>query len=288
MTIVAGFHVNDGILICSDTQYTGAAKVYQQKVFPMTVDGDTYVFGLAGHEPNGKMAIEDCQEAIQDLPAEQRSLKGIKRALRKAVKPICDEYVLSRPTGDQDGVAFEIMVGCWIARGGGHKLFSISRNGAVNRLDGYGCIGVGSYLGDYFIRQIFRRQMTVDTVLLLAAQTLNAVKSYDQNCGGPSQLVIIDKNGHHAFLAPESPWILYFLSTYDAIARQLMFAIADEGLSAPDFDMHLQQFIKQVGMFRTESLRQSSLGGSLNPLPTTAYQSPRPPSPESLEGSDES
>ncbi len=46
--IVAGFRVDDGILICSDTQYLGGMKIYQQKLFPMMVGGDTYVFGLAG------------------------------------------------------------------------------------------------------------------------------------------------------------------------------------------------------------------------------------------------
>jgi hypothetical protein len=33
MSLVMGFSVQDGILMCSDTQYTGAGKVFQQKLF---------------------------------------------------------------------------------------------------------------------------------------------------------------------------------------------------------------------------------------------------------------
>lgn len=94
MTIVAGFRVQDGIVLCSDTQYTGNAKVYQRKLFPLTIGEDPYVFGLAGHEPNGKMAIDECEEAISELEPGKRTLNGVKRALRLAVKPVIDDYVL--------------------------------------------------------------------------------------------------------------------------------------------------------------------------------------------------
>jgi hypothetical protein len=82
MTIAAGFRIDDGILICAESQYTGAAKIFQQKIFPMTITGDSYVFALAGHELNGKMAIDECQEAISELAPEQRSLRNVTLSLR--------------------------------------------------------------------------------------------------------------------------------------------------------------------------------------------------------------
>jgi hypothetical protein len=131
MTIAAGFYVHDGILLCSDSQYTSAEKINKQKLFPATINGDSYVFALAGHEQNGKMAINECIDAIAAMQPEKRALKSVQKALRLAVKPICDDYVMSRPPDQRDILAFEILVACWIPRGGGHKLFSALRRNST-------------------------------------------------------------------------------------------------------------------------------------------------------------
>jgi hypothetical protein len=242
---------------------------------------------LAGHEQNGKMAIEDCQDAIRDLPVTHRSLKGIKRVLRKAVKPICDEYVLSRPASEQRDVAFELMVGCWLTLGGGHRLLVIGTNGAVNVLEhGYGCLGIGNYLGDYIARHGFvGPDMSMHDIMLLSTQTLNAVKSYDQFCGGPSQFVVIGKDGRHRFEG-ENQWLSFLINNYEGSARQLLFAIA--GAEPSDFEHRLNNFVANVRMLRTESDRQATRVGRLGPQSTTADSSHPQPSQESPGGSDES
>jgi 20S proteasome alpha/beta subunit len=260
MTIVAGFWVQDGILICSDTQYTGGAKIYQQKLFPATITGDSYVFALAGHERNGKMAIEDCRDAIQDLPVEERTLKTVKLALRKAVKPICDEYVLSRPQYEHPEVEFSLLVACWIPRGGGHKLFVIGKNGAVNLVDRYSCLGTGAYLGEYFIRPAFDIHMGINEVTILAAQVLNATKSYDPSCGGPSQVVAIKSDGKLDSNAFALPWAERFVREYDLHSRSLMFAVSDQKSSGAHFDDHLDSFINNIRDLR---LRFSNLSDQI-------------------------
>ena len=250
MTIVAGFRVVDGILMCSDSQYSGGAKMYQQKLFPMTITGDSYVFALAGHEHNGKMAIDECQEALSELAPERRTLKHVKRALKSAVKPVCDEYVLSRPQSEQDGYAFELLIGCWIPRGGGHQLFTVGRNGAVVLDDHYDCLGTGSYLGHYFIKPSYgAASLDMESAKLLAAQVLRVAKSYDQNCGGPSNFVVIDKDGKaypvgFNFLYAES-----FLSMYEARTRNLMFAMTGD-IPKAEYDEHLSGFLEQLDQLR--------------------------------------
>src|SRR5579871_3116646 len=94
MSIVVGFRTKHGILLCADTQYTAANKIFQEKIFPMEIGGDSYLFALAGNGQNGLMAIEECRDSIEELEPQQRTYKSVKRTLREASKKICDEYVL--------------------------------------------------------------------------------------------------------------------------------------------------------------------------------------------------
>lgn len=72
MTTVAGFWVKDGVLICSDTHYTGGYKIYKHKIFPGEITGESYIFAVAGHEGNAKMAIDACKDTIAELTPEER------------------------------------------------------------------------------------------------------------------------------------------------------------------------------------------------------------------------
>jgi hypothetical protein len=291
MTIVAGFQVVDGILMCSDTQYTSNAKVFQQKLFPYSLgdDSSTYVFALAGHDQNGKMAIDECWDAIQALPVEFRSLRAIRRALQKAVKPICDEYVLSRPSSEQDQQSFELLVGSWIPRGGGHQLLSIGRNGAVNRLDAsYGCLGTGSYLGDYFIRPTFDRYMPMHEVMLLAAQVVRVAKSYDPNCGGPSQFVLIGPGAQTRAFPYNFNWSERFLYRYDTYTRRLMFAISNPKSTVEEFDEELERFVLGIQSLRSDSTTTFRPEAQPDPRFPTGDPARQPPSPESRGGKNES
>jgi len=73
MTIVAGFCVRDGIVLCGDTMYRGAMKLHQSKLFGSTISDSPHaaehlsmVFAAAGHEANANMAIEDCIGGVRD------------------------------------------------------------------------------------------------------------------------------------------------------------------------------------------------------------------------------
>ena len=46
----------------------------------------TRVFGVAGHENNAKMAIEDCADDFGECPPKERTGKRIKELLRAALK----------------------------------------------------------------------------------------------------------------------------------------------------------------------------------------------------------
>jgi hypothetical protein len=117
MTIAAGFCVEDGILLASDTMYVGGSRVYQGKLFTYlngnTPDECSLVFALAGHENFGRMAIEDCVQLLLDCPGEQRSLRKITTIFRDAVKAINDQYVDTRPDYERHDAKFELIIAGW-------------------------------------------------------------------------------------------------------------------------------------------------------------------------------
>jgi hypothetical protein len=100
MTIVAGFHVMDGIVLCGDTMYTGGMKLHQSKLVgatlkdsPNPVDHLSVAFALAGHEGNARMAIEDCIDGMSECQPEKRTYRKITRILRSAIlgiNRVCD------------------------------------------------------------------------------------------------------------------------------------------------------------------------------------------------------
>ena len=250
MTIIAGFWTQEGVLICSDTQYTGGTKIYKQKIFPGEITGDSYVFALAGHEGNATMAIDECKNAIADLKPEQRTAKTVKKALQKAIKPICDDYVLARPQNLWDELSFELLIACWIPRGGGHNLFSVGRLGDVNRQDGGECKGTGAYIGQYVMGSVFKPILNFESVKVLAANVLSAAKSYDPNCGGPSTFVVLDKTGKFGIIPYDYLHAEQFLTTYEAQTRSLLFHLGNPEVENEVFEKRLLEFTETMKSIR--------------------------------------
>ena len=250
MTIVAGFRVDDGILMCSDTQYTGGAKVHKQKIFTLEISGDAYVFAIAGHEGNAKMAISDCQEAIRHIRKDKRTDKTIQNAIRKSVKPIWDKYVWSRAQTLWDGLAFELLVACWIPNSGGHILMSVGSNGDVNRRDDAECKGTGAYIGQYVIGSYFKSWLSMEAVKVLAANVLWAAKSYDPNCGGPSTFVVLIKSGQCSPIPYDYYGAEVFLLQYEAMAKSLLFYTGNPTIEDKYFEHELTKSVATVRIIR--------------------------------------
>ena len=258
MTIAAGFRVQDGILLCSDSLYTGGTRAYQQKLFGYLLNGNTpdmctLAFALAGHENNGKMAIEECVDEVLDCPPEVRSLKKVKRALRKAVKSIYGEYVDCRPEAEKEASRFELIIGAWLPRGGGLKLFK-SSGPAVLGADNYHCTGVGAYLGDYLMRDMAARNvpsMRMEDAALLSIRALTATKRYDAYCGGPTQFLRISNEGQ---LSNAVPYNIQDSETYvtefEDAARRLLFKIGGIDDTDVGFDWQLESFVEEIKRIR--------------------------------------
>jgi hypothetical protein len=300
MTIVAGFCVQDGLLLCADSQYTGGTKVHQPKLFGYTINSGipescTLAFALAGHENFGKMAIDDCVESITDCKPKERTMAKIKRLLRKAIKSINDEYVDTRPTdAEKEAAKFDLIIGAWLPMAGGLRMFR-SSGPAVLLAGAYHCTGIGAYLGDYLMRDVFDRQsMDLNDVMQLATQALLAAKSYDANCGGDTQFMAIYPGGK---ISPVVPFDVRhaenYAAAFDKSSRRLLLAIGNLKLTDEYFQEWLRSFTMEVERMRTiwksESSAWERLREMLSKIKTTGQQdpestkhdpSPQPPLPE--------
>jgi hypothetical protein len=247
VTIIAGFHGSDGILLAADTMYVGGSKIHQPKLFghflnPGSSETCTLAFALAGDENLGKMAIEDCVEAVSSIPAKKRTSSKIKKALRTAIKTINDHYVDTRPEAEErEEAEFDLIIGAWLPMAGGLRMFRSSGPALLSVPEHYHCTGVGSYLGDYLMRPVFHPKMSLKETTLLAIQAFAAAKAYDAYCGGDTRFLRIISGGQITNAVPfniEDTEL--YVSRFDRIARSLLFTLGDLDLDEAEFSRRLE------------------------------------------------
>lgn len=262
MTIVAGFCAADGLVLAGDTMYSGGAKIHQPKVFGYSVTlGEnpcSLAFALAGHEDYGKMAIEDCVDEVRAGIAEERTIKSVKLALRTAIKQVNEEYVDRRPEAERESAKFELIIGVSVPPNG-LRLFK-TRGPTVVAAGDYHCAGSGWYLGDYLMRNTLIRSMSTREVILLAVQAFGAVKSYDANCGGETQFLMMLPSGEVTLpIAYDITRLEGHMAEFETLSRRLLLRLGDTTTTSlaaavdphdAGFEDELRDFIEQVRRIR--------------------------------------
>lgn len=254
MTITAGFRVQDGILLCADTMYTGGMKSYQTKIFKTESPGCKVAFALAGIEDYGLMAIQACQRVIMDYAPKQKSINEIQELIRSTLRRLYKEHTEIQP---EDEV--QLLIGAW-TRSDGLRLLS-TRKAAVVERPRYKCNGSGSYLAQYLAEAAYQPDMTLRHVILLATQLLAAVKSYDQYCGGQSEMIVLGANGvlssiTHEDIRDSEKHII----GYERYTRKLMFDFGNPQITDEEFRKKVESFVETIMIGReswAEARRES-------------------------------
>ena len=91
MTIAAGFVATDGILLFTDTQYSGFEKTYREKIIRASSVPMVH-FAISGDVDYAKSAIEDCRDAIKNIPYPEQSIWNVRKSIRRTIKRILEEY----------------------------------------------------------------------------------------------------------------------------------------------------------------------------------------------------
>ena len=168
-----------------------------------------------------------------------------------AVKSIHEEYVDRRPDPiEKENAHFDLVIGCWLPLAGGLRMFRTNGPGVVSG-DEYCCIGTGYYLGDYLMRNIFRRGMRIKEAALLAIQAVSAAKRYDPFCGGTTQFMTITPPGKLSnFVSYNVQDAELYVSQFEHASRKLLFEIGDTASEDQKFEAYLEDFIVETRRIR--------------------------------------
>lgn len=257
MTIAAGFRVQDGILLCADTQYTGAQIIYDTKLFPLDCGEARVVMALAGSEAYGKMVIQECLEAIRQSPM-TRTLGAMRLAIRETLKPLYEEYVDTRPTAaEQDSARFCILAALW-SQTEGLELIR-SHETAVWQIPSWSCLGSGEYLAKFMLDPVYQPSISSKIGIRLAAHALGAIKGYDTSCGGDTEMILLRSDGTMGPVDKrEIQRAERRMAEHEREVRKLTLSLAD--LSQPDarFDEDLETFSNRAKETRQAWKAQNS------------------------------
>ena len=201
MTIAAGFLFNGGLLLCSDTQYTGHIKLMGSKILPHEYsDGSKSAFITVGHRMYSRMTVQLLEYSIEDLAPSERSLSKIHTALVAGIQGLYKGHIFKHPRKEDIGV--QLLIGIWSMADKEIGFFSTEET-AVARMYGYDCLGSGESFAQRIIRPKYKRtshigekpKHTEQEVREIASQALKETKTYDAYCGGDDECLILKDDG---------------------------------------------------------------------------------------------
>lgn len=194
MTIAAGFNFDDGAILCADTKHTGGMTLYETKLFRREYqNGGKSVFAFSGSSYYAKMAVQKCESAIAKL-RNRPTVADISGAVESALVKVHRTHIDKHPDRNMEGGPDFLLLAAFWSPVDGLKTFSTSQT-AIVPFDVYDCIGSGNYLGHYIIRPRYRSLGSLLRAVAVATTALQRIKSYDSNCGGYSQFIMVTKAG---------------------------------------------------------------------------------------------
>jgi hypothetical protein len=287
VTIAAGFVTREGILLCSDSQFTGWEKIYQSKLFSIPLPPFMVSFTFSGSGDHARSIIEDCYQELHGKPLGSAAI--IRNLLRKTIKrglaecpPECDKP--------------EFLIGI-TAENEAH-LFS-ARGGAMPRVERFEFLGSGTYIAHHVMKSL--SPFTVDVMgfeqaAIIGLSVISAAKRNDACCGGGSQFLAASRCSG-LILGPSSVERSdEHLDQYEYIMRNLFMSVG--GRSEGDFERHLDFAVREIRRLRAAMIAPGSgFSGVLDSITqvgsgfrqgTTGDPQPPLPSQESPEGPNES
>jgi hypothetical protein len=110
VTIAIGLLYDEGLLLCTDTQYSGSYKVQGTKLLRDEYDdGSKSVFATVGNWRYARMCVQLIQDQISATPKEHRTLARMHLIVTAGVRVLHQEHLFKHPLSDQ--LAVQLAVG---------------------------------------------------------------------------------------------------------------------------------------------------------------------------------
>ena len=195
MTIVAGFCVREGVLICADTLHTGTGhNVYDPKIIlsPHMKIGRA-VFSYSGHSFLAKGTVQRCIESLcASSSAAVRTPAQAAAIVQQTIDRQYRSHVCAQPDPNTDSI-YQLMFSVAV-KGHAPELYT-TWQGEVNHCDSYDFIGIGSYVGRLLVDPIFQANLSVSHLESIASYAIVKAKEAAQGVGGPTNAVLLKPDG---------------------------------------------------------------------------------------------
>lgn len=195
MTIAAGFHCKDGVLLCADTQMTvpWLLKYPESKMGMLTKDiKNPLFFVYAGQKEFSHMCFSRLSNAATKAEKENQDFEDV---LAEECVRIHERFY---PLYSDPNRQLELSL--LIAR---HKkeeqkvdLYEVY-GPSLARVSRYECIGTGMSLTKAIASDLYSPTMTLREAFSMAVYILGLTKTHIDGCGGESQIMLIhEKDGY--------------------------------------------------------------------------------------------
>lgn len=254
MTIAAGFVARDGVLLCTDSQYSSGVKVNGRKIFTFQLDDAVISFAIAGHEPFAKNAVFNCKDVLEANRGAHASISSIKAIVDQVVR---DTYeTLVEATKLEDDPRFQLIIAIG-TRSENPALF-YSCSAAVNPVENFECVGSGYFVGHQIIGAAYQPGMDLEQLVVIGLHALAVAKECVDGVGGPSQIECICSRGMvttQNFRPAYSPYdnstfMEIDIREYERIAARFLLDISDHAITEEQFDTRGKLFFETAHRLR--------------------------------------
>ena len=187
MTIAVGFRCTDGILLASDTLYSGTVQNDNGPKFWVLRDDDPLVvFGGAGTVGALTRARDEIQRALRKGSSFQRTLDAIDHVLEKIHKKF-------PPKTEAPHVQALVVIRAEDRNALYQNIYGETSLSPVDLPTT--CLGVDT-LGNYFTALLYRSEMPIKWARVVAAYLVKNCKTYASGyCGGETHLIEVPNTG---------------------------------------------------------------------------------------------
>jgi len=194
MTIAAAFCFDGGILLCADSQltYGGVCKTKGQKVLSYDLHPTPVKIGfaLAGdvhRAKHGIMHIARTVDALGTAATGSTVIDAIREAQQEAYQRVFKHPRFLRG----DGPDYSLLICLWI-ESEGPGLF-VTNEDVVTPVDDFDCKGSGYYLFRYLLQSMYKPDLSLQKIVVLAAHAFDEIKTYDPQVGFNSEFLVFRK-----------------------------------------------------------------------------------------------
>jgi 20S proteasome alpha/beta subunit len=193
MTIVAGFYCRNNILLCADREESsGTSKKVVEKLQTVLADPWVMTIASAGSGPACDLAVKRLGEEFFRIFSNQqfdvsaldaRHEQGIVDVLTK----LHADHIWNNPKTDH---RMRLIIGISFTELKKQYLYMTEDN-IPQPIKTYCCAGYGEDLCTYFAERLYKRALTSDEMILLAALIFREVNSSVQFCGKGTDMMLL-------------------------------------------------------------------------------------------------